>query len=321
MGPTGAAMRPPPRPRQSSRFHNLACKSGRRPACRSKGAAWLEIPASTYRLPLETNPRARLRGTAPDGRSDPADRTFRRGFIRLSVVTAEGISKPVASRVDGFAELLVGDSTPEHPTTLRGPFRTTFRRRSKPGLFQRKAGGTPCCRGRAKRIGSGMDPVSSSRIPAAGASRSNGGRPICAATRGSKRICERWDVLSSNCNDLEYRAPADSQFRLLVATFEPSTSIFRQWPSGGANERRAGRHGLPFGTLIAAKPERQPAGLTKFLTVPPELHGVRARCPRCELAMASRCRGRSAWQTVSRRSTAPFVDTASCVRRRQWAAF
>ncbi len=74
-------------------------------------------------------------------------------------------------------------------------------------------------------------------------------------------------------HDLEYRAPTDSPFRLLVGDFRAVDQYFPAVAERGSelNVEPVGT-GLPSGTLITANLKDSAAGLAKFLTVPRELH-------------------------------------------------
>lgn len=196
------------------------------------------------------------------------------GIYPLSVVTTEGISKPVGIAVDGLPELLVGDSMPDHPTTLPGAFSGLLSDAGQSRVyFNGKAGARLVAEVEAKRIGSGMDPVLELK--------NSSGRSVAiewgkAYLRGDARIEANLPSDGTyfvELHDLEYRTPADSPFRLLVGDFRAVDQYFPAVAERGSelNVEPVGT-GLPSGTLIAANLKDSSTGLTKFLMVPPELH-------------------------------------------------
>ena len=73
-------------------------------------------------------------------------------------------------------------------------------------------------------------------------------------------------------HDLEYRAPADSPFRLLVGDFRAVDQYFPPFVERGSelSVEPVGT-GLPSGTVIRADLKHDPTGMATFLTVPREL--------------------------------------------------
>ncbi len=82
------------------------------------------------------------------------------GIYPLSVVTKQGLSKPVGIAVDGLPQWLVGDSTPDHPSSLPAAFSGLLSGAGQSRVyFNGKVGARVVAEVEAKRIGSGMDPV------------------------------------------------------------------------------------------------------------------------------------------------------------------
>jgi hypothetical protein len=196
------------------------------------------------------------------------------GIYPLSVVTAEGISKPVGIAVDGLPQLLVGDSTPDHPTALPAAFSGLLSGAGQSHVyFTGKAGARVVAEVEAKRIGSGMDPVLELKNASGRSVAIEWGK---AYLRGDARIettVPSDGMYFVELHDLEYRAPADSPFRLLVGDFRAVDQYFPAVAERGSesNVELVGT-GLPLGTLITADLKDNPAGLTKYLMMPRELH-------------------------------------------------
>ncbi|HEX4072173.1 MAG TPA: hypothetical protein VHX68_13430 [Planctomycetaceae bacterium] len=196
------------------------------------------------------------------------------GIYPLSVVTKQGLSKPVGIAVDGLPQWLVGDSTPDHPSSLPAAFSGLLSGAGQSRVyFNGKAGARVVAEVEAKRIGSGMDPVLELKNLSGMTVAIEWGKTYL---RGDARIEATLPINGTyfvELHDLEYRAPGDSPFRLLVGDFSAVDQYFPAVAERGSelSVKPIGT-GLATGTVISADLKDSHAGLAKFLTVPRELH-------------------------------------------------
>ena len=196
------------------------------------------------------------------------------GIYPLSVVTTDGISKPVGIAVDGLSQWLVGDSTPDHPTALPAAFSGLISGAAQSRVyFNGKVGARVVAEVEAKRIGSGLDPVLELK--------SVGGATVAiewgkSYLRGDARIeatLPSDGTYFVELHDLEYRAPSESPFRLLVGDFQAVDQYFPAFAERGSElDIEPVGTGLPSGTVIHADLKNASRSLATFLTLPRELH-------------------------------------------------
>jgi hypothetical protein len=196
------------------------------------------------------------------------------GIYPLSVVTTAGISKSVGVAIDGLTEQLVGDTTRERPATLPGAFSGLISGATQSRIyFQGKAGARLVAEVEAKRIGSPIEPVLEIKNSAGTSLAIEWGK---AYLRGDARAEVTLPADGSyfvELHDLEYKAPQDSPFRLLVGDFRAVDQYFPPVAERGtAVEVQPIGTGIPLGTLIAANLQGDPAGLAKLLVLPSQLH-------------------------------------------------
>jgi hypothetical protein len=196
------------------------------------------------------------------------------GIYPLSVVTTNGISKPVGIAVDGLSQWLVGDSTADHPTALPAAFSGLISGAGQSRVyFSGKAGARIVAEVEAKRIGSGMNPVLELKNTNGAAVALEWGK---AFLRGDARIEAALPADGTyfvELHDLEYRAPNESPFRLLVGDFRAVDQYFPAVAERGSelSVEPVGT-GIPTGAVISADLKHENNGLAKFLNVPQELH-------------------------------------------------
>ena len=252
------------------------------------------------------------------------------GIYPLSVVTAEGISKPVGIAVDGLPQLLVGDSAPDHPTALPAAFSGLLSGAGQSRVyFNGKAGARVVAEVEAKRIGSGMDPVLELKNDRRNDHGDRMGQGLSARRCADRSDPARDGTYFVELHDLEYRAPTDSPFRLLVGDFRAVDQYFPAVAERGSelNVEPVGT-GLPSGTRDLRRPERQCRRAGEVSRRCRENSTLPARCPRCGSATASRFWRSLSPANSSRRSmpalptsvTRPSPSTGGCRKPRRSTA-
>ncbi len=196
------------------------------------------------------------------------------GIYPISVVTTNGISQPVGIAVDGLSQWLVGDSTADHPTALPAAFSGLLSGAAQSRVyFNGKAGARIVAEVEAKRIGSGMDPVLELKNMNGAAVALEWGKAFLRGDARIESVLPADGTYFVELHDLEYRAPNESPFRLLVGDFRAVDQYFPAFAERGSelSVEPVGT-GLPSGAVIAADLKKETNGLAKFLNVPQELH-------------------------------------------------
>jgi hypothetical protein len=196
------------------------------------------------------------------------------GIYPLSVVTTDGISKPVGIAVDGLPQWLVGDSMPDHPTALPAAFSGLLSGAAQGRVyFNGKAGARVVAEVEAKRIGSGLDPVLELKNVAGTTAAIEWGKSYLRGDARIEAILPIDGTYFVELHDLEYRAPSESPFRLLVGDFRAVDQYFPAFAERGSemNIEPVGT-GLPSGTVIHADLKNAPGSLATYLSLPRGLH-------------------------------------------------
>ena len=158
------------------------------------------------------------------------------GIYPLSIVTRGGISTPVGIAVDSLPQLLVGDSMPDHPTPLPAAFSGLLAGAAQSRVyFSGKAGARVVAEVEAKRIGSPLDPVLELKTLGGTTLAIEWGKSYLRGTHGIEATLPGDGTYYVELHDLEYRAPADSPFRLLVGDFRAVDQYFPRSSSGEAS--------------------------------------------------------------------------------------
>ncbi|MEX0701085.1 MAG: hypothetical protein WD069_03230 [Planctomycetales bacterium] len=139
------------------------------------------------------------------------------GFIPLRVQTAAGLSNAVPLAIDSLPQKLAAESSAEKPSDLPGAFTGTLSGAERPRIhFRGKKGDRVAAEVEARRIGAAFDPVVELKT--------DRGRPLRIAgesipLRGDARVETKLPadgLYYVELHDLQYRAPANSPFRLLM---------------------------------------------------------------------------------------------------------
>ncbi|MEX0718065.1 MAG: hypothetical protein WD066_15840 [Planctomycetaceae bacterium] len=139
------------------------------------------------------------------------------GFIPLRVQTEAGLSNAVPFAIDSLPARHAADSSREKPSELPGAFTGTFSGAERPRIwFRGQKGDRVAAEVEARRIGAAFDPVLELKT--------DRDRPLMIAgesipLRGDARVETNLPADGLYCvelHDLQFRAPANSPFRLLV---------------------------------------------------------------------------------------------------------